>query len=734
MSPSILVLSLLLFLAAMGLAHEPQVPVVPPADIPLIQPAMPGSEAFAREFSQHWQGLVASEQMESLRKLSDHLSWLDRVNQQPIAGLGIRETAWLRWRVDQELLSLIEKVPNLITLDFRQTTYLETPTIDLNPQFGFMVVKVLRGEGPSTFITHHADLTTERNPADLQINLNPLGTTYVFLQLSDVPMGDPSLVRFIFRELQTTQPSWIWDFRFKSPPHGNLSVQIQDESGQPVSCMLRLTAKPSGRVFEPAGAADLRPLMNEITNYTIYGPGRGYTMYVPEPWRGVYWIVPRGFEMALPAGEWEIHVWRGLETAPIKQTIPVEQNQWTRTTLVSKRWTDMGKKGWYAGDDHVHCQVMSHADAEQLMAWTKAADLAVCNVLEMGDEVRNWYLQRGFGPEFRVNSGNHWIVPGQEDPRSILGHAIGLNLKTRVRHTERYLNHRLVAEEIREQGALYGHTHVGAKALFVERQMALYTPFGIVDFNSVMQAALNTDLMYLYLNLGYPMTASAGTDTPYGGTVGAVRIYAYSGANKNFIPDDWFDAVKRGRTFVTTGPMIEFTADGAMPGDTVKLENNQPVRARIAASGLVGKSSPKQVRLIFNGRVIKELSPQAAQQEVILEHELIAEYGGWLAAYVQGEDGSEAHTTPIYLQRAGFRRWDFEKVPALLKIQEATLTDIEVMVSKSLQAGDATSIDHTLRSVIVGSKVLLQQVAEARAKYQELAEIYQKELNLRQRP
>ena len=35
--------------------------------------------------------------------------------------------------------------------------------------------------------------------------------------------------------------------------------------------------------------------------------------------------------------------------------------------------------------------------------------------------------------------------------------------------------------------------------------------------------------------------------------------------------DGWFDAVKGGHTFVTTGPMLLLTVDGKRPGDTLDI-------------------------------------------------------------------------------------------------------------------------------------------------------------------
>ena len=62
------------------------------------------------------------------------------------------------------------------------------------------------------------------------------------------------------------------------------------------------------------------------------------------------------------------------------------------------------------------------------------------------------------------------------------------------------------------------------------------------------------------LNLGFKLTASAGSDTPYSGTVDEERVYAFVG-EQQFTADTWFEAMGNGRTFVSNGPMIEFSVE-----------------------------------------------------------------------------------------------------------------------------------------------------------------------------
>jgi hypothetical protein len=439
--------------------------------------------------------------------------------------------------------------------------------------------------------------------------------------------------------------------------------------------------------------------------------------------------MPEGVsETTLPAGEWEAHVWHGLEYTPVRETIRIEAGKWERRVIRLKRWTDMPARGWFSSDDHIHSRLMSGEDADRLMTWARAADIHIANILEMGDSARTWYPQRGFGREFRVRdkSGRHWLIPGQEDPRSMLGHAIGLNLKSRVRDVTRYYLNDWLADQIHRQGGLYGHTHVGENALMVHREMALFQPSGIVDFNSILQNRLGTELLYDFLNLGFKMTASAGSDTPYGGTVGSVRVYAHVGRNTSGLPDRWFDALKRGRTFVTNGPMLEFRVENALPGDEVRIpggRSGRPLRVHARAWGLPGGSAPVRLRLIRFGKVIHEASATRPDQDA-LEFTIDVEpgQGCWLALHAAGRDASEAHTTPIYVTRDGRRFWDTAQAGTLLDRQMVVMDEIEreIRVSEELIRSGSRPLDHYNRRIAEQAEPLRERIRNARAFYADL--------------
>src|SRR5262249_20079717 len=104
---------------------------------------------------------------------------------------------------------------------------------------------------------------------------------------------------------------------------------------------------------------------------------------------------------------------------------------------------------------------------------------------------------------------------------------------------------------------------------------------GLVDTLEI--ACLWTDelgtaeLWYRLLNLGLPVAPSAGTDAMLNlyrtMALGSTRVYVRTEAP--LTAARYLAALRAGRSFVTSGPMLEFSAQGAAPGDVAKPSNGR---------------------------------------------------------------------------------------------------------------------------------------------------------------
>ena len=106
---------------------------------------------------------------------------------------------------------------------------------------------------------------------------------------------------------------------------------------------------------------------------------------------------------------------------------------------------------------------------------------------------------------------------------------------------------------------------------------------------------LHTEHYYHMLDLGIPLTATAGSDFPWCGQdhghgpperssrIGNARFYTF--LNGPLTYSNWHRAVRAGHTFVSSGPMLDLrvTAAGhppAIPGDRLDVGQGRPPTQR----------------------------------------------------------------------------------------------------------------------------------------------------------
>ena len=643
--------------------------------------------------------------------------------------------------VDAEVRALVDRLSDLlgrasslvqISMENGRARRLGTGAVSLPGDVAALLLRVEVGAGEPRFATSRVNLalTGTRIPVEPASS----GTTWALVSLENVPAGRSSL------SLQLRLPEGdtsALPLDLVVPDQGRLKLTILSaDSGEPAPAMVRLVWRTDGRDRKPSNAIELAHQFDIDGGLDLDLSGRRYAP-LPGPLRGFYWAVPGPFDMSLPPGEWEITVRRGLEHIPVFETILIEEGQVTEKTYQPRRWVDMQERGWYSGDGHVHVRIRTDRDAENVMTWAQAEDVHVANILQMGDIHRTYFQQRGFGKEQRVVRGDYVLVPGQEDPRTHteLGHTISFNIEQAVRDTDHYFLYDQVFDQVHAQAGLVGYAHVGAETDFgppTHRDMSMNVPKDKVDFVELLQLErLGTSLYYDFLNLGFKLTASAGSDVPWGGTVGEVRMYAYLG-DQPFSADAWFEAVRLGRTFITHGPMIDLRVEEALPGDELRVDGHRTLRVRARAWGDPNRVLPGKLEIVRHGEVIWAVEPTDPDQRALeLDVEVDAGHGFWIAARAEGRDGTGAHTTPIYVIREPLRFWKSEAVDELTARRLASLAEVERMVAKAsdLVADDRANYEWSM--LAAQGPALLERVAAARSLYEDLTRTLEQERHAR---
>jgi hypothetical protein len=479
---------------------------------------------------------------------------------------------------------------------------------------------------------------------------------------------------------------------------------IDDETGKTTPAMACITGTSSGDVhLPPDGRVCTQPSETEAfyrgieysTDRSWIGPvrktkGRGnnndrsfvYELkpslpYWDEP---VMFQVQSRFSIELPPGKWRVAIERGMEFVPVVDEFEIKPEDTSLDkTIRLQRWINLSRLGWWSGDVHVHHPMLKPEHQQYLLQYAIAEDLHVVNILEMGHHKGTDFKQEGFGKAYRVNQGNYWLVPGQEEPRSTFGHIIGLNLDelARVEDIRDYDFYDINFRKIQAQpDALVGFAHMAWNGCALPRGMPWYVTTGQIDFVEILQMThLNAMGYYDYLNLGFKLTAAAGSDVPWGSTIGEVRTYAYTG--KRLDIDQWFEALQRGNTFVSNGPAVMFTVDGKLPGTEIKAGKGQELRIRAVAKGHPKVGLPRALTVVNNAGVVREVFEEQGSTSLSLNFEFPIERSQWITVSVVCDNNAVAHTSPVYVVVDDQPTWCPKRGPIVIENQLKEIAKIE---------------------------------------------------------
>lgn len=652
----------------------------------------------------------------------------------------------------ERLIPLLENLDGIIDVDLTEgyAKFGNNDVIQFSGNTGVLLFKVFDGEAMKGFNNYPADYS----PLDVSLASEPEGpillpyheggTSWLLFRLREIPLEE-CYIDIAFKNASNDSEPMRGAVKVKGGPMGTLQCAIRDEFGNPTPTLLNLVHAETLTHHRPSTALDFTTQMDLIAGIPVPSPalpvpglGEPYPATIPGQLNGYYWCVPEPFDVMLPTGDWTILAMKGIEYKPVITNFKIEEGKTTTLDFTLDRWVDMNARGWYSSDDHIHSRLMSDADADRLMTFMEAADLNVGSIVEMGNNYRTYFQQRGFGTEFRVVRGKRALVPGQEDPRYMSGHSLGLNLGELARDLDQYLFNDWVADQVHLSGGLYGHAHLIANMFNIRRDMTMLMPQQKSDFGEILQAGmLDTDLYYDYLNLGFQLTAAAGSDIPFSHTMGEVRYYCYLG-EQPFDVDLFFAAMKEGKTFVTNGPILFFTINGEKPGAQLKFETNETLHIKASATSFKEYwRNLRALRVYHLGNLIREVTASDDEASELLELDFTVPVngGGWYAAEAECKDGTMAHTTAIYVSRNGMRTWSMDAVPERLESCHAILDQFEAELNEFLEdynSGEMPPTHFFGQQLVVMAPEQIKRIEIVRDIYRELERVYQEELILRE--
>lgn len=433
----------------------------------------------------------------------------------------------------------------------------------------------------------------------------------------------------------------MWTCRPAPPPApARLTVRVLGEDGQATPAFVAFEDQAKKRWVKVAQPF----LANEQRDKRSRRP----------QWRGREPIHVNGTAtVELPAGKYRVVAGKGLEFAPAEREVELTAGATSEVQLVLARFADMPRLGWWAGDIHVHLTRMRSDDEQRIFWAAQAEDVHVSNLLEMGDADTVWWPQYAWGDAGAVRQGDHWLVVGQEEPRThAIGHAIVLDIPYLLRDTGAYYLYDRIFKRARELDGLTGLGHYVQGKFKSERSGDLLFPERLVDFVELLDNnnVLRPESYYDLLNLGFRPAIVAGSDYPWGSHIGDQRVYVDAGPQQPLDPQRWYDGIRAGKTFVTQGPILKLNVDGRAIGGELRVAAGDELYLEAEAFGHVEIGAPSQLELVVFGEpVASAKSETPGEGSLRLEHRIIAAKSFWVAARTTASNGAVAHTGAIYV-------------------------------------------------------------------------------------
>ena len=399
--------------------------------------------------------------------------------------------------------------------------------------------------------------------------------------------------------------------------------------------------------------------------------------------------VPGEFTTDLPVGDLYVEIFKGFEYTPTRQKVSVTPGQRTLELSVARE-TDWRRSGWVTADTHVHF-ISPHT------AWLQAQGEGVNVVNLLASQWGRLFTNVGdITGRVGVVQDDTIVYVGTENRNHMLGHMSMLGTKGLPVYPmccggpgESWLgdpDFRLLAEwalENKRKGGVVIRPHYPYCGHTEDPVPILKGLVDALEIRDLRGTDFPTQEWYRYLNCGYRVAVCGGTDKMGAYCpLGWMRTYALLDTNRPFDYGQWAEAVRAGRTFSTTGPLIDITADGRRVGDTIVLP---PSGGTIEVEAHAESAWPLgQLELVYNGRVVGGRKASKGAKRLCARVKVKADRSGWLAARCAGWDKHPggyiaAHTSPIYLKCGDTRAFDGAAAQHMLALVEGGIEYLQTL-------------------------------------------------------
>ncbi len=391
------------------------------------------------------------------------------------------------------------------------------------------------------------------------------------------------------------------------------------------------------------------------------------------------------FVVEVPVGGVEMTVVHGFETVPQTVQLQVSAGEVTAHSVQLRTLWDLGAQGCFSGSTHVHMNYAGnlHNTLENLAFMSRAEDQDILN--EQVANKDNRVLDHQFfipgGGQHPISTPDHVVVVGQEYRPPFYGHVFMLGLRDHLISPfvtgyegtaieSLYPSNTDMLRKAIDQGATVGYVHP-----YTGDADPLTTGLGggkgfVVDAALGSTHALEWSLpgragffpLYAVWNNGLRVTGTGGEDSITNlhrwRLMGGVRTYVCT-QDGRLSSDRWYEGLRAGRAYMTTGPLLQLEADGRGPGEQIDLPGPGAVTLRAEARSI----TPLQVlEVVQNGEVIHTERFVGDRTAITLDLDVTFQDSGWVHIRAWGNaaerfpvdvDYAQAFSNPVWVTVGG---------------------------------------------------------------------------------
>jgi len=413
-----------------------------------------------------------------------------------------------------------------------------------------------------------------------------------------------------------------------------------------------------------------------------------------------YAYVPGTFTTDIPVGDVYVEICKGFEYEPIRQKITIAPGQ-KDLELSICRWKDLRSEGWFTADTHVHF-ISPHT------AWLEGQAEGVNVVNLLASQWGRLFTNVGdLTGRVGVAEDDTIVFVGTENRNHMLGHMSMLGTQgppvfpmcgggpsESWMGDPDFLTMTEWALKNKRKGGVVIRPHFPYCGFTEDPAPILKGLVDALEIRGLRGEDFPLQEWYRYLNCGYRVAVAGGTDKMGAYTaLGALRTYAKLDRNLPFTYENWAEAVRAGRTFATTGPVIDLKVDGKDIGDAIAMPpggGHVEVRAVAESFWPLGK-----LEVVFNGRVAASTQAKKGSKHLEIRDRIRVPHTGWIAARCSGYPNHPArisvhntgggyvaaHTSPVYLTCGGSRAFDGPAAEHMLALVEGGIEYLELIAT-----------------------------------------------------